>query len=214
MKEVFVVKNKIDLLDTLIKKTDSVLDVGFWGQGVTFTSEMWPHKLLKERAGEVYGLDIEFDENQIPLAERHRYKKTPAENFEFDRGFDVIFAGDLIEHLTNPGLFLENARKALLPGGRLIITTPNTYNLFSIAGKITRPEPITNSDHTFYFNRRTIQTLLSKCGWNVDQFGFMYSLEYGLKESLNKKFLNVIYKALSIFTPKYMETMIIIATVK
>lgn len=214
MKPVFVVKNKVALLDTLIKKTDTVLDVGFWGQGITSASDVWPHKLLKERAGDVYGIDIEYDESKIPESERDKYKKTAAESFEFDIKFDVIFAGDLIEHLTNPGLFLENAKKSLKPGGRLIITTPNTYNLYSIAGKITRPEPVTNSDHTFYFNRRTIQTLLGKCGWDVDQFGFMYSLEYKLEESLKKKFLNLVYRFLSFFTPKYMETMIVIAKIK
>jgi len=73
---------------------------------------------------------------------------------------------------------------------------------------------VTNSDHTFYFNRRTIKTLLRKCGWEVNQFGFMYSLEYDIKESSKKKFLNVIYRILSWFTPKYYETLVVVATTK
>lgn len=214
MKPVFTIHNKIALVNELISKDDIVLDVGFWGQGVTLTSRQWPHRLLKERAKEVWGIDIVYDESTIPENERYRYAHAAAESFTFDTKFDVIFAGDLIEHLVNPGLFLDNVKRHLKPGGRLIMTTPNTFSLFVMAGKLTRPEPPTNPDHTFYFNRRTIKVLLEKCGFAVDQFGFMYTLEYGLTESVKKKFLNVIYRILSWFTPKYYETMIVVAIVK
>lgn len=214
MKNVFAVKNKTELLDTLIKADDVVLDVGFWGQGIKIDSDHWPHRLLLSRAKDVYGIDIDFDESQMKSFDESKYKKQAAEDFSFDIKFNVIFAGDLMEHLVNPGFFLENAKKHLAPGGRLILSTPNTYNLFSIAGKIANEEPVTNSDHTFYFNRRTIKTLLRKCGWEVNQFGFMYSLEYDIKESSKKKFLNVIYRILSWFTPKYYETLIVVATTK
>jgi len=42
----------------------------------------------------------------------------------------------------------------------------------------------------------------------------MYSLEYDIKESSKKKFLNVIYRILSWFTPKYYETLVVVATTK
>jgi len=214
MKPVFTVKNKVDLLDTLIKKSDTVLDIGFWGQGKTWESPTWPHRLLIDRAHEVYGLDIVYDEFKIPEDERHKYQKAAAENFKFDKKFDIVFAGDLIEHLVNPGLFLDNVKTHLKPDGKLIITTPNTFNLFVMAGKLTRPEPPINSDHTFYFNRRTIAVLLEKCGLEVEEFGFMYTLDYTHKESIKKKFLNVLYRFLSWFTPKYYESMIVVAKVK
>jgi SAM-dependent methyltransferase len=43
--------------------------------------------------------------------------------------FDVVFAGELVEHLSNPGLFLENSRSWLKEGGLLIITTPSGRSL-------------------------------------------------------------------------------------
>ena len=61
MKPVFTVYNKIALLDQLITKDDVVLDVGFWGQGITLASRQWPHRLLKDRAKEVWGIDIVYD---------------------------------------------------------------------------------------------------------------------------------------------------------
>jgi 2-polyprenyl-3-methyl-5-hydroxy-6-metoxy-1,4-benzoquinol methylase len=210
---IFTVYNKVALLDKLITKQDTVLDVGFWGQGITSASTVWPHKMLQDRAADVFGIDLVYDEAIIPATARHKYQKTAAEHFEFDQKFDVIFAGDLIEHLVNPGLFLDNVKKHLKPGGRLIMTTPNTFNLFNLAGKLTRTEPVTNPDHTFYFNQTTLRVLLQKCGLQVDQFGYMYTLEYHLKESLKKKFLNSLYRALSWFTPKYNETLIVVASV-
>lgn len=214
MSQVFTVHNKVELLDTLIKKSDTVLDVGFWGQGKTYESPTWPHKLLKDRAGDVYGLDLVYEEAALPVADRMKYQKAAAENFHFDKKFDVVFAGDLIEHLVNPGLFFDNVRAHLSPNGRLIMTTPNTFNLFVMAGKLTRPEPPINPDHTFYFNRRTMEILLGKCGFEVESFGFMYTLDYTHKESFKKKFLNGIYKVLSWFTPKFYESMVVVATVK
>jgi 2-polyprenyl-3-methyl-5-hydroxy-6-metoxy-1,4-benzoquinol methylase len=214
MHNVFTVHNKVELLDTLIHKTDTVLDIGFWGQGKTNESPTWPHKLLKDRAADVYGLDLVYEESALPEADRHKYQVAAAEDFHFDKKFDVIFAGDLIEHLVNPGLFLDNAKAHLTSNGKLIITTPNTFNLFVMAGKLTRPEPPINPDHTFYFNRRTIEILLQKCGFEVESFGFMYTLDYTHKESIKKKFLNVVYKILSWFTPKFYESMVVVAVVK
>ena len=44
----------------------------------------------------------------------------------FDDGsFDLVYAAELIEHLFNPDLLLEECRRVLRPGGRLLVTTPN-----------------------------------------------------------------------------------------
>ncbi|MEZ4743373.1 MAG: 5-histidylcysteine sulfoxide synthase [Bdellovibrionota bacterium] len=42
-------------------------------------------------------------------------------------GFDLIFAGNLIDRLYNPSLFLETIHKRLCPGGFLAITSPYTW---------------------------------------------------------------------------------------
>jgi SAM-dependent methyltransferase len=42
-------------------------------------------------------------------------------------GYDVAVAGELIEHLPAPQALIDFARDALVPGGLLIITTPNPF---------------------------------------------------------------------------------------
>ena len=203
-----VFKTKEDMFSKYIKDSDVVLDIGFCGQGVQSGDKRWPHGLLKKKAKEVYGVDLEISKE---LLHNPRYQKASAENFLFETKFDVIFAGDLIEHLSNPGLFLDRCKSHLKSDGILILTTPNTFNLFNLAEKLTKEEPTVNSDHTFYFNSKTLSKLLEKNSFRVDTIDYIYTLDYTYKESWKKKFLNSIYWLLSKFTDKFTETLVIVA---
>lgn len=210
MKTVFI--NKADLIEHLFNAEDAVLDVGFWGQGTTIDKATWPHALLKKKASVVYGLDLEIDVSRLEHPER--YLEASAEDFSFDRKFNTIFAGDLIEHLPNPGLFLDRCRDHLEDNGRLILTTPNCFNLFNLTEKLSKDEPTVNKDHTRYFNRKTLKVLLAKCGYELCSVHYVYTLEYDHKESWKKKVLNAIYALVSKFTPKFLETLVVVAVPK
>lgn len=203
--------NKKELISSKIHASDRVLDVGFLGQGIQEGNNEWPHVLLKKHAGEVYGVDLELTKKYTHDA---HYKAMSAEHFSFSITFDCIFAGDLIEHLSNPGLFLECCKKHLLPEGRLIITTPNTFNLFNLTEKLTKREPTVNADHTCYFNDKTLRTLLEKNGMEATEVSFLYTLGYAHTESWKKKFLNVLYWIASRFTDKFVETLVIVARIQ
>lgn len=203
-----IYKNKKDLIEKTIQENEVVLDIGFFGQGVGYTKPNWVHKLLKEKARDVYGLDLDFD---TTIFNGDHYVKGSAENFSFGRTFDVIFAGDIIEHLSNPGLFLDSCRDHVGEDGRLLITTPNAFNLFNIAEKISKGEPTVNHDHTCYFNSKTLKQLLEKNGWEMTRLDFIYSLEVDFAESFKKKMLNVLYKMLSHKTPRFLETIVVTA---
>lgn len=201
-----IYRNKTQLLEKNVRKTDTVLDIGFWGQGIKEDDPKWPHAIIKRCAKDVYGLDLDFDKTRYP--EPH-YKKVSAEDFDFPVKFDLIFAGDLIEHLSNPGLFLQSCERNLGPGGRIIISTPNVFNLFNMASKLTHYEPIVNKDETAYFSFRLLRQLAGKNGLKVASYDYVYDLEYGFKESLKKRFLNIIYRFLTLFTDKFVETLVV-----
>ena len=42
-------------------------------------------------------------------------------------GYDVVFAGNLIDRLYDPALFLADIAPRVLPGGLLVITSPYTW---------------------------------------------------------------------------------------
>jgi SAM-dependent methyltransferase len=47
---------------------------------------------------------------------------------DFGRPFDVVLSSHVLHWLENPGLFLDQARQALSPGGRLVLLVPNITN--------------------------------------------------------------------------------------
>jgi 2-polyprenyl-3-methyl-5-hydroxy-6-metoxy-1,4-benzoquinol methylase len=202
-------RDKKDLINSLITSNEVVLDVGFWGQGVPHDSLQWPHRLIKERAKDVYGVDIDFDKVLFP-DETHYFKQN-AEVLSLPIQFDVIFAGDIIEHFSNPGLFLDSCARLLKPSGKLIITTPNCFNLFSITEKIMKSEPTVNKEHTCYFNSKTLTQLLTRHGYTIELISFLYDLNALHAESLKKRILNRIYWLFGIFTNKFYETLVVIS---
>src|SRR3989344_1751545 len=195
-----VYRNKRSLIERFSSPASVALDAGFWGQGKNIKESDAPHTLLQKANKTVYGIDPASE------IEDEFHSRQSAEKFKFQIKFDSIWSLDLIEHLSNPGLFLDNARRHLKPNGRLIITTPNCFNLFNFTEKIVKYEPTANKEHTCYYNHRTLRQLLERHGFEVAERSYVYSLEYTHKESLKKKFLNVIYRFLSLFTDKYMET--------
>ena len=124
-------------------------------------------------------------------------------------------ADDLVEHLSNPGLFLDRCREHLKQNGRLILTTPNTFNLYNIAEKLTKFEATINKDHTAYHNYKTLRRLLQKNGFEPAEFGFTkHSFEHTHRESWKRKILNVVYWVVSKFTKKFLEGLVIVAVVR
>lgn len=48
-----------------------------------------------------------------------------------DESFDIIFSGQVIEHLLNPDFFLDECHRILKKNGKLILTTPNLTAWFN-----------------------------------------------------------------------------------
>lgn len=52
------------------------------------------------------------------------------DSFPFDdASFDVVFAGEVVEHTIDDQAFLREVRRVLRPGGLCVITTPNLVSL-------------------------------------------------------------------------------------
>lgn len=208
-----VFPNKKALLEAVVAPGMRVLDVGFKGQGIQQNNNRWPHALIRARTDYAYGIDLTIDRTQFPDSER--YKEASAEAFTFPgTKFDIIFAGDLIEHLCNPGKFLDACAQHMGEESTLVITTPNCFNLFNISEKFSKDEPTINADHTVYFNHRTLRTLLAKCGFHLESIQYIYSLEYDHPESWKKKVLNSINYMVGLVTPKFNETLVVTARIR
>ncbi len=86
------------------------------------------------------------------------------ETYTFGESFEAIVAGDVIEHFSNPGLFLDNCRRHLTDDGVFIVTTPNA----KWPTVFLRPNPT----HTLWHDRHTLLHLLDRHGFSVVHFQY------------------------------------------
>lgn len=65
-----------------------------------------------------------------------------------DNSFDIVFADNVMEHLTRPDEVFSEIRRVLRPGGRLLFKTPNRNHYMPLIARLT--------PHSFHqwFNRR------------------------------------------------------------
>lgn len=94
-----------------------------------------------------------------------------------DASFEAVAAGDLIEHLENPSHFLREANRALVPGGRLIICTPQandwwvTLHNWFFRRVIGDPDP---GEHLQNWTILDMSRLLKKNGFAVQRVEGLY----------------------------------------
>lgn len=87
------------------------------------------------------------------------------ENLPFaSESFDIIFAGEIIEHLISPELFLSEIRRVLKPKGLFIGSTPNAFRYDKRVLLLLGNDPKNFSDptHTHYFSYESIQKVLKR----------------------------------------------------
>ena len=95
---------------------------------------------------------------------------------ECNETFDVIIAGEMIEHLNNPGLFLNGIKRFMSSETLLMITTINAYCAlrivqYALRGKGGTNEPV-HPDHVAYYSHNTLRLLLERHGLAVGEFMF------------------------------------------
>jgi SAM-dependent methyltransferase len=86
---------------------------------------------------------------------------------------DVIVASDVIEHLPNPGILLEAARRVADSHTKIVVTTPNAASLPQflryVSGRV-----IEGDDHKVSFNVYSLKNLLRTAGWEPDWMATCY----------------------------------------
>ena len=143
-------------------------------------SEMLLHFDLEKTAEELYGFD--YDQAGLDILSKYGGKNLYRADLEkleevpIDETFDVIIGGEMIEHLSNPGLFLKGIKRFMRKDTKLIITTINAYCglrflIYGLRGKGGANEPV-HPDHVYYFSYSTLNLILKRENFAVEEFKF------------------------------------------
>lgn len=133
--------------------------------------EAWLHSELSASASSLVGLDI--DAEGVTTARAAGYEAYAIDCCSVEAidtlnipAFDIVIAGEVIEHLSCPGDLLNAAKHLLQPNGSLVITTPNASRLANIVGALMGIE-VSHPDHVVSFSYATLASLLARHGWGA-----------------------------------------------
>jgi 2-polyprenyl-3-methyl-5-hydroxy-6-metoxy-1,4-benzoquinol methylase len=157
-----------------------VLDVGA-GSGLKRPD--WMHALVATVASEAVG--IELDPRLAKKARARGYDVVTgnAEGMDLGRTFDVVFAGEIIEHLSCPGAFLDAAHRHLAANGRLVLTTPNAFAVVNFVYRLAG-RPRVNKQHVCWYDEVTLRQLLQRHGFRVVEVEYLRHRTPGRVRSL------------------------------
>jgi SAM-dependent methyltransferase len=77
-----------------------------------------------------------------------------------DASFDVVVAGELLEHLRDPGRLVSEALRVLRPGGVLVASVPNAYRLKNRVRFLVGRKPEDDPTHLQMFSADDVRGLL------------------------------------------------------
>lgn len=150
-----------------------VLDIGIVQHEISaIESEGWLHRLIDQYAEDTVGIDIDEEGIQYLQQEGYDARIADATAFDFNEEFDVIVAGELIEHLSDFDGFLQSVHENLKDDGNFILSTPNVFFFERFWSLFWNGDITVNSEHTCWFDEHTLTQLLDRYGFRVDEIHY------------------------------------------
>jgi len=122
------------------------------------------HARLQQTAAYLLGIDINKEGLE---ALRHcgysNVIEMDAEELRVDRQFDLVVAGDTLEHMSNPGRFVQAVRNVLSNDGELIMGVPSAFSLNVLRVWFQGVE-LTHKDHIAFHSPKTLPELCDRFG--------------------------------------------------
>lgn len=183
-------------------------------------NNMLLHLQLAASAKQLIGFD--FDAEGLEILSRAGVRdlyQADAEALEavpLNDTFDVIVGGEMIEHLSNPGRFLDGIQRFMRPDTDLVLTTVNAYCalrflIYGLRGSGGEQEPV-HPDHVAYYSYRTLNRLVDRAGLRVKDFSFY---DVGVEHRpFNRWFYNVFNDVCVRIFPQFSDGVVAVVGLK
>ncbi len=149
-----------------------VVHIGFVDAGCQSLNEQsgaWLHEHLAASAQSLVGLDLDTAGVDDARGRGYEAYAVDCRDVEAVKALhlppaDVVVAGEVIEHLDDPGGFLDGVHALVAPGGILVVTTPNASGLVNAVALLANYE-VNHPDHVTLFSCTTLDSMLTRHGW-------------------------------------------------
>ena len=212
-------KEIIDRRDILCNAVSgkNVLHIGY--SDAPFTKERLLknellHQRLEESASFLVGIDI--DDQAIKMMKDNGISNVYTKSIydlssfnEVKKEFDYIVITEVLEHLVNPGIALEEVRKYIKKSNKsckLLITVPNIHSYVrTVIDPLLNQESV-HPDHVCYYSHSTLVKLLESSGFGIKYIRYV---TYGLRP-----IGLAVASVLNIFSSSFLPSIYVLAEVK
>ena len=203
-----LVKDRWDIMEAFIQGKN-VLDLGCVDHDSRneMENDDWLHKKIVNASGTTLGVDYLEEDVKNLKSRGYNVIQGNVEDLNLDKKFDVITAGNIIEHLSNPGNFLNSVKNHLSPEGHFLLTTDCCYGLRSLKAIFLRDEVNPNDEHTMTFEENVLKQFLIRHDLEVVDFYF-YNGPY--KSKFKEWLINTLCK----FRKSWAWQMLVVAKIK
>ena len=152
-----------------------VLDMGCVCHDEAFyNSDDWLHAKIKNVAKELLGVDyLKSDVEKLQQKGFNIVCADVTRKINIEKKFDVIVAGDIVEHLVNFEGFFDNLTRLLAPGGKVILSTPNPFYAGEFHYVSFKRSYLINPEHTCWIDPFAMKQLVSRFDFNIGEIHFL-----------------------------------------
>lgn len=200
-------------------KNKKVLDLGCIGSVRHHINkpERWLFARAQKVANTIKGIDLNLE--AVQEISKYGYGDlifhADAESLKEDSQFEVILCGEVIEHVNNPGLLIEQCYRLLKDDGLLVLSTPNIYAFEFIYKPLIGKIPPTYKDHCVGFDEKMITLLLSRHKFKVVDIKFTFEyINANLSKNEKKKGIFIkqfLLRAISFLNKRLSSGLVVIA---
>lgn len=178
-----IVRDRLEWMRPYVA-TGAVLDLGCIDERHPERIASSLHAALKRANPAVVGADVDAAAIAAVAEMGFEVRRVDAQRDALGGPWDVVVAGELIEHLDDPGAFLDNVGRSLAPAGRLLLTTPNPFYLNQFFKVLKHGRPQVHAEHRAWFDPATLAVLLRSRGFEIEDFAWLAARRGPLRRAL------------------------------
>jgi 2-polyprenyl-3-methyl-5-hydroxy-6-metoxy-1,4-benzoquinol methylase len=170
-RQAHLVSDRVAYLSELARGKN-ILDVGVVEHFVAaHENPNWLHRHLARSAASCLGVDLLETETRKLAEAGFNVAVADLTKEPLNQQFDLIVAGEVLEHVDAPGKFMKNCAAMLRPDGRLVITVPNPWYVNAVLKSALRSHAFVDSaDHVCWYDASTLVELGQRNGLHLLKF--------------------------------------------